>query len=676
MLLVNEAELDRRARLPNVLNVNELGSLSQSLKDLLVDFNKLQWFYRVNKEALLRIYAKTERSLVADHQQDRNKKAKLAKVTEEIEKLVSLLTERVNSLAESVPQARHHAEASDATIRSCLRASVERFSQSPFLSEISDSLASCLLDDRVTDLSEILETVFNKNITPNELAIGKLLEHLAYLSITCNSKGCSDILLFEAMPKYGASPSSIHLNEMITTLGQRRHLADTRESSPRSRCECADQFDTSTSIQFDKLVQSLGDSKTRVLSTADKLHRTPLHYAALHDLPSICRLILSACPTSKNGDISSLALAKDFQQYTPLHYAVLHDHPLVVKTLLKSLCADGQANGTAAVQNLLFNLLSIAIRYEFDGIVELLAQHQIDPQLRSTQGETALYLATRTGHEGYVKLLLENGAQAELNTPEPVLGWTPILVACVYGHEAVVRTLLRAGAGQNLKDRNGWVPREHAALRGHLALAGILNSLDDWSSSDGPAAITVKPVPETVHNLDNEKSHVIVNLGVLQNGKSVNAVDLNDSSADVTSTKTGLSLNISVSEKGSETYVAELPLLADTVNEPFVFTLSKPNAASLSLKLSQQSSGYPASRTLIGSATALLHPPNDIFGENRESLVRERTIPIVSKETLDTIGTITFTFLIVRPMANPVSCSTARSLTKASGVQLVGHRGK
>ncbi|PLB48482.1 ankyrin repeat-containing protein [Aspergillus steynii IBT 23096] len=675
MLRVNEAELIQRSNLLLTVNAWDVECLSQNFHDLREDFNKLQWFFRVNYEALERMSTKIERSPISDDQHHQSCKSKLAKLTEDHEGLVSSFIESLDSFMKAVFHTCHDAKTSETSKRSYLKAFIDRFSSSPSSSELSDNFASCLLEDREENLGELLEKVSNESSLPDGLSFSNFLKHLTYLSLVCTARQCSHFLLLVAMPKHDVKPTHLLLNHMIVASGKRRHLADLDDLNHGTVCESDDHYDLSGSNLFHTVVQSLGDSKSAVLSTKDTLGRIPLHYAALNGLPTICRMILSSFPNSKEDNIPSPILARDFQQYTPLHYAVIKNHPVVVKRLLNNLYSDSQTSGVPVDEKLLFDLLSTAIRYEFDDIVELLAQRQIDTHLRSSDGETALYLAARRGRESYVKTLLENGGAADVSTPEPVHGWTPLFIACVNGHGAVARALLQAGARQDIQDHNGWAPKEHAALRGHLELAGMLDSLENLSMSGGPAGMPMKPVSKPGQAIDYEKSHVIVNLGVLQNGKNVNAVDLNYPNEHAVNTKGGLSIEISISEKESETYVSELPFLTDTVNDPFTFTVSKPSVASMSFKLSQQVPGYPASRTLIGSATTLLQTPSEPFGENRESLVRERTIPIVEKETLDVIGTITFTFLIVKPMATPVSSTISGSSTKAQGVQLVGHRG-
>ena len=85
------------------------------------------------------------------------------------------------------------------------------------------------------------------------------------------------------------------------------------------------------------------------------------------------------------------------------------------------------------------------------------------------------------------------------------------------------------------------------------------------------------------------------------------------------------------------------------VNRPFVFPATNPSEARLAFKLYAIGSAREPCR-LIGSAAYLLESDKDCAWANRESLARERTIPILEKSTMDIIGAITFTFVIVKPL--------------------------
>jgi glycerophosphodiester phosphodiesterase len=218
--------------------------------------------------------------------------------------------------------------------------------------------------------------------------------------------------------------------------------------------------------------------------------------------------------------------------------------------------------------NRLNHLLVIAIRYQHDDMVFLFGKAQIEFQgCRSIHGVSALYVAAQIGREDHVKLLLGNGKNLYLDIPEPLHGWTPLFIACVEGHKTVAQLLLQAGANQDIHDHLGWVAKEHAALRGYLSLAEMLRPWDMSQLTGGPASILLWPVPaaDTRHRIESDQ--VIVNLGILRNGKKVKAVDLNGLLPEKTKYTSKLaSLDMSISMEGSDGTLLKLPILSDVVN--------------------------------------------------------------------------------------------------------------
>jgi ankyrin repeat protein len=70
----------------------------------------------------------------------------------------------------------------------------------------------------------------------------------------------------------------------------------------------------------------------------------------------------------------------------------------------------------------------------------LYVQNGSEINKRDNDGHTALFHATRQGHQNVVKLLLEQGADVEAGEPET--GLTPLMEAAKEGHELIVNTIL------------------------------------------------------------------------------------------------------------------------------------------------------------------------------------------------------------------------------------------
>ena len=131
---------------------------------------------------------------------------------------------------------------------------------------------------------------------------------------------------------------------------------------------------------------------------------TPLHKAAYGGHEAVMKLLL------KHG---AQVNSKSVNGYTPLHIAAQNGSEVVVKLLLEQ---DVQANFGSKYENA---PLTEEARGECHMTVRLM-------DTKNWEGETPLFLAVTEGREKVVKLLLEQGAQTDL---ENKAGDTPLSVA-------------------------------------------------------------------------------------------------------------------------------------------------------------------------------------------------------------------------------------------------------
>ncbi|NXP79099.1 ANR39 protein, partial [Ramphastos sulfuratus] len=103
-------------------------------------------------------------------------------------------------------------------------------------------------------------------------------------------------------------------------------------------------------------------------------------------------------------------------------------------------------------------------------VLELL-ERRGEPSQTDLAGYTALHYASRNGHLGVCRLLLQRGACCNARTPG---GATPLHRASYCGHLAVAQLLLAHGADPAATDEDGRTSLHKAAEQGHRELCALL----------------------------------------------------------------------------------------------------------------------------------------------------------------------------------------------------------
>lgn len=159
---------------------------------------------------------------------------------------------------------------------------------------------------------------------------------------------------------------------------------------------------------------------------------------------------------------------------TALHHAAENGDLDMIRFLLGS-CAPLEAEGCAD----LTPLLAAAARGQLE-VVKLLLEAGANVQAK--RGTILCYVCERENGLPLVEALLAAGAK--VNVSGGYMGTTPLHVALERAHTEVVPVLLRAGANAQTKDRNGWTPFMHAALRCDIPTVKLLIEGSDIHAMD------------------------------------------------------------------------------------------------------------------------------------------------------------------------------------------------
>jgi glycerophosphodiester phosphodiesterase len=485
-----------------------------------------------------------------------------------------------------------------------------------------------------------------------------------------------------------ADVEDLPLHRMIIRMGQNlsRYIPGAQNVYlGRSKMIHFDDAQDSLALFTDHLDHLLAHQYEALLHK-DVCGRLPLHYASQYGMAEVCHIILKRLHVGKTTDGRASALtvlSSDSEGHTPLHLAVINGHTVAVKTLLESLHTENVAIETTIeldVCTALAKLTDIALRSNFTEIVKLLlATHRDDVNYQTQNGETGLFIAARSGREEYVKMLIESPClyELDLNLPETGYGWTPLIIACVQGNQSVVETLLGAGADEKICDVFGWTARDHTAFRGFWPVGKLLAATPPESSTRIPK-IQLRETNALPPCSTNE-TRIFVNIGTLNTREPKPAVDISPYLTRFPYNpypEIGFSVTISAVDATGSTGPIELPILNDATNYPHVFTTTDLDKVQLVFSVFKANIDMKEGEH-IGGAVALLSELKSGLGPDRESLIRNYTIPVLDRGSLEPIGAITFDFLVVKPFPNPIFHPvTPREIWNgAARTQVIGHRG-
>ncbi|PTB35681.1 hypothetical protein M441DRAFT_153098 [Trichoderma asperellum CBS 433.97] len=253
------------------------------------------------------------------------------------------------------------------------------------------------------------------------------------------------------------------------------------------------------------------------------------------------------------------------------------------------------------------------------------------------------------------------------------------MVACANGHSDIVSCLLEAGVEPESCDALGWTARELAVFRGHLGIATLFTSTPSETTNGGPAGshrLAYKNPRQTFFSNSSERL-VVVNLGSTQGGHDRAAFELShyipERSSGPRSTSS-LVLEICAPGTEADAKLVRLPILEDQINQPFIFQAKNEAPLQISVRLFRRES--MDSMVLLSRGNTTLDHGKVFFGKKRESMVREVTVFMMDKETMDLTGTVLLSYVVATPFAGlqqPDTTNYQRRL--GDPMRMVGHRG-
>lgn len=735
----------RVAQAPEGIDKDEAQDLIGALLELRSQLRKLQWYGEVNRRGFIKITKKLDKKVETVCLQERYLTSKVNPRPFAHNLPLNQDMKAVNEWLSGIGDIKTFDDSGSTHSAASLGRVPGRSLHLP--SGLLDSVDQAIRSDRANDLSQLLGEAASSNGAASS-SFQQLLLNLLQRAISCRAKACIDRLLQDIISldeeddinkrncvhrlviNIGRATSGESVNgdgAAIQSSTEARSFIVPATAPNRQPWPCTNTEEESTKLMSvnDESVQllvhlldRLHSEQRTALQSRDSYGRLPLHYAAQYGFVVICQTVIKHMQDWGQFDVGDgidSPFWQDAEGYAPLHLSVMGGHALTTKALL-----DAENWRGASEEKLKFRkaisqsgaALSLATRSNFVAIVKLLVEAGVNVNYQDEGGETALHMAARYGYTECAKVLLEASAtnKAEVDIAEKTFAWTPLFIACVDDQLPIVELLVAAGADAGLCDNSGWTAKEHAALRGHMAIAARLaelapksrsplavptdtriaragsppqSSLDERRSKNMNRDNTVtQKVPEPVktfgHRYLTKETMVLVSLGSMDIRKDIPAVKLDDiplADAHATQLDTALSVVVSASGATGEPSVIDLPVQDNIATEPITFKTTDISKVKVLFDIVPTYAG--SNDRVVGRGVALLSTIKTSIGSKRISLQGDMKVPIVAASTLDVIGAVNFNFLIITPFEHP-SMSVTEQHTywkKMASTMVIGHRG-
>ncbi|KAL8714353.1 MAG: hypothetical protein Q9220_001686 [cf. Caloplaca sp. 1 TL-2023] len=742
----------RATELPNRVDVDEMEDLMGALLELRGQLRKLQWYGEVNRRGFIKITKKLDKKVDQLSSQRRYLETKVDTKNFATNFGLSETIKVINDWLSVLGEIKVHDDASSThSAQSMQRVSSKEVFELP--ASVLETLEHALRTDNTSKLRRAISETGLHYDCAGETLPSMVAQNLLQRAIAYRSKDCIDYILgrVNTLDDEDDLNGRNCIHRLIVSMGRTKseNEDDPKAGSTQSQALEQAQYITpaappilSPPLSFRKeldgitkmcrddksviilryLLEKLRPQQRGAVQVRDAYGRMPLHYAAQYGFVVVCQVIISHMQTWGLFEVSEGIDApfwQDSDGLAPLNLSVIGGHYLTARVLLESEDWRGVDDRKAAVRKHMSRsgeLLALATKSNFVAIVQLLAKAGVDLDYQDDQGETALHLAARYGHADCVKALVDSseGQKANIELTESVFGWTSLFVACAEGHLSIVELLISAGANLERVDTSGWRAQEHAALRGHIAIAEklaasttskttldsrqittVASSLAALNSTivgkkphkavngnghcNGNDAIsTTEPVKTFGHRYLTKETMILVSLGSMDMRKSTQAVCLDRiplKSAHTTQLDTALSIVVSATDAHGEPSITDLPVQDNISTEPIVFTALDATKVKLLFDIVPTYAGN--SSQVVGRGVALLSSIKPSIGSQRITLQGDLAVPIIAANTLEVIGSVNFNFLIIKPFTHPNMTITENQTywKSMSSTMVIGHRG-
>ncbi|MFS8004595.1 putative non-specific serine/threonine protein kinase [Helianthus anomalus] len=222
---------------------------------------------------------------------------------------------------------------------------------------------------------------------------------------------------------------------------------------------------TDGSIDEIRDVLEKSDPTWKAVDSMDSEGRTLLHLAVSHGRADLVQVLLDYKP-----DVDARSTRTRIGT-TPLEAAVASGETLIVELLLANQATIDRLDPST------WGPIHLAAGGGHVDILRLLLVKGVDVDAVTKDGNTALHLAVEERRRDCARILLNCGARFDICNSSA--GETPLHIAAALGDESMVKLLIQKGANKNIQNRDRKTAYDVAVEHGHTRLYEALGLADN-----------------------------------------------------------------------------------------------------------------------------------------------------------------------------------------------------